>query len=263
MGKKTVLKTCSLGAEPGVPSPGRLAEWAGEQRGRCADLTSFLVEESIIPQVDAGITTPCAGGKFYSARLQESIVGLEGDRIRGELAISPGFLIDDAARAGIRAHPCRFAVPAPHLVVKGDEYYGDADEASGALYEQYRHIFRAMRDAGVNGHVCICERAVPEEMEALAGRRVLFHIEKATTATLEEVLEYQQTLIIEGSGIREIGRLRDEFDVSNVLVLDPKEDELRAAIEVFGPDRIQVAGYCANGDPDYWKSIVASAAVKV
>lgn len=262
MGKKTVLKTFSLGAEPGMPSPERLADWAGEQRGRRADLTSFLVEESIIPQVNAGITSPCAGGKFYSARLQESIVGLEGDRIRGELAISPGFLIDDAVRTGILAHPCRFAVPAPHLVVKGDEYYGDPDEAGGSLYEQYRLIFRAMRDAGIHGHVCICEQAVPEELEALAGRRVLFHIEKATTATLEEVLEYQQTLIVEGSGIREIGRLRDEFEISHVLVLDPKEDELRAAIEVFEPDRVQVAGYCANGDPDYWKSIVASATMK-
>ncbi|MDH7510969.1 MAG: hypothetical protein QHH04_08020 [Methanolinea sp.] len=259
----TVLKTCSLGAEPGMPPPQRLAEWAGDQKGRCADLTSFLVEESVLPQVDAGITIPCAGGKFYSARLRESIVGLEGDRIRGELAIFPDFLIDDAARAGILADPCWFAVPAPHIVVKGDEYYGDSDEACSSLYDQYRHIFRTMRDAGIFGHVCICEQAVPEEMESLAGRRVLFYIEKATTAMLEEVLEYQKTLIIEGSGIREIERLRDEFEISRVLVIDPEVDELRAAIGVFEPDRVQVAGYCTNGDPDYWKSIVSSATVKL
>jgi hypothetical protein len=263
MGKKTVLETCSLGSEPGVPPPARLAEWVGKQRGRCADLTSFLVEESILPQIDAGIIIPCAGGKFYAGRLEESIAGLEGNRICGELEVSPNSLIEDAARVVALAQSCRFAVPAPHLVVKGDEYYGDADEANDALYEQYRRIFRAMRDAGIHGIICICEQAVPEEMEDLAGKRVLFHVERATTTTLEEILEYQQTLIVQGSCIREIGRLRDEFEISRVLVLDPKGDELSAVIEVFEPDRVEVAGYCIDGDPDYWKAIVASATVEI
>jgi len=261
MVKKTVLKTCSLGAEPGVPSPEALAEWIGEQRGRWADLTSFLVEESVLPQVDAGITVPCAGGKFYSTRLQESILGLEGGLICNELGLSPDLLVEDATRARAIAPSCRFAVPAPHTVVKGDEYYGDVDEASGSLYKQYRQILREMRDAGIAGHICICEKAVPAEMEALAGRRVLFFVEEAGTGTLEEILEYQQTLVVRGSDIPEIGRLRDEFEIYRVMILDPRRDDLQKALETFEPDQVQVAGYSVNGDLNYWESIVSSATV--
>jgi hypothetical protein len=181
--------------------------------------------------------------------------------ICNELGLSPDLLVEDATRAGAVASSCRFAVPAPHMVIKGDEYYGDLDEASGSLYEQYRRIFREMRDAGIAGHICIGEKAVPEELEALAGRRALFFVEEAGTRTLEEILEYQQTLVVRGSDIPEIGRLRDEFEIYRILVLDPRRDDLQKALEIFEPDQVQVAGYSVNGDRDYWKSLVGSATV--
>jgi len=184
-----------------------------------------------------------------------------GGLISSELGLSSDLLVDDASRARAIAPSCRFSVPAPHLVAKGDEYYGDLDEANDSLYEQYRCIFREMRDAGIAGHVCICERAVPEELEALAGRRVLFFVEEAGISTLEEILEYQQTLVVRSSDIPEIGRLRDEFEISRVLVLDPRGDDLRRTLETFEPDQVQVAGYWIDGDPHYWKSIMDSAIV--
>lgn len=262
MGNRIVLPTCSLGAEPGVPSPQKLAEWVGEQRGRRADLISFSVEESLVPQVDAGITLPCAGGLFYAMRLQESLAGLDGDRILGELDVILEFLVDDAERAVSIAGPCRFAVPAPHLVVKADLYYDDPGEAGDALHEQYRKVFREMRDAGIVGHVCICERAIPEELEALAGRRVLFFVTEADDSMLGEILEYQQTLVVRGHQVSAAGRLKEEYEITRILVLDPGRDHLREALDIFDPDQVQVAGYSSSGDPGYWNGIADSATLR-
>jgi len=58
MAKKVVFETVSLGSEPSVPEPGKLAEWAGAQRGKRADLVSFLLEEGLPPRKMRGYTSP-------------------------------------------------------------------------------------------------------------------------------------------------------------------------------------------------------------
>ncbi|MEM2124463.1 MAG: hypothetical protein QXL43_03965, partial [Methanolinea sp.] len=233
-----------------------------DQRGREADLTSFLVEASLRPQRDAGISLPCAGGKFYGKRLGESIEGLEGGKITGELALSPGLLADDAARAVALSPGCRFAVPAPHLVAREDAHYGDEEEARATLCEQYRLLFREMRDRGAAGHVCIGGEAVPAELEAFAGRRVLFFVEGADRATLGELLEYQRAIVVRGRDIAGLAELMDECEVATVFLLDPGGDDVERILEVCDAERVRLAGYCTAKCPEYWRRLVDASAVR-
>ncbi|MCQ8894325.1 MAG: hypothetical protein NQU46_06820 [Methanolinea sp.] len=263
MGKKIVLPTLSLGSEPGHISPARLAEWIGQQRGQWADLTSYHVESCLLPQVEAGITLPCAGGKFYSTRLGEAIKGLANGRVTGELDLDTQYLGDDAGRARRIAPVCRFAVPAPHILVNTGPSEKDQEEAKFALYQKYSLIFRTMRDDGIAGHVCIGERAVPEEMEALAGKRVLFFVEEGDAATLETILDYQHVIVIKGEEITAVMDLCDRYDIFRVVIRDPRKDDIRALLQVFDQDQVQVAGYGSDCQPEYWKAVAGFATIDV
>ena len=66
MDKRLKLKTRGFGAETGVPDVVELAAWVADHRGCPADLISYQLDRSLAPQIAAGITIPCAGGKFYA-----------------------------------------------------------------------------------------------------------------------------------------------------------------------------------------------------
>lgn len=258
MAKKVVFETVSLGSEPSVPEPGKLAEWAGAQRGKRADLVSFLLEEGLAPQEDAGVHQPCAGGLFYKDRWIESISGITGNDITEEMGIMPEYLADDALRIRAISSLCRVAVPAPHQFSLTDTYYGDEDEAMEALHSQYRALMRAMRDSGIVGHVVHCTRAVPEELEALAGKKVFFYFESLDTESIAEILEYQQVLAIRKDHIPLLEEAREEFAVNRVILVDPCRDDLLVLLKSFDKDCIQVGGYCASDEKKYWESLVDS-----
>jgi len=263
MAKKLVFRTVSMGSEPPIPDAGELALWVRTERGRQADLSSFLIEEGLRPQVDAGVDLPCAGGKFYRSRWLESISGIKEGYITDELGIMPGFVEDDAARVKSVSGGCRVALPAPHLLDLTDRYYGDADESSAALFQQYRRLLRAMRDAGVAGHVLHCTAAIPEELEALAGKNVFFFLKDPDEESMATLLEHQRAIGIRGSPLPLLLDHREEYEVTEVLILDPDAGELTNLLHSFDPDQIRVGGYCPEHCHEYWRALVDSATVSV
>ena len=69
MAKRLKLATRALGAEPGKPDVPALAAWISEHRGTAADIITYQLDQSLSPQLPAGIMSPCAGGRFYRERI--------------------------------------------------------------------------------------------------------------------------------------------------------------------------------------------------
>src|SRR5512139_1570191 len=98
MAKRLNLATRAFGAEPPRPDIAALAEWIAEHRGAAADITTYLLDQSLIPQLDEGIGVPCAGGKFYADRIRHCICGIRENRAVGELHVDTPAFIEDGAR---------------------------------------------------------------------------------------------------------------------------------------------------------------------
>lgn len=263
MVKKLVFETISLGTEPEIPDAAELAQWVGMQRGKNADLLSHLLEASLTPQIDAGIIHPCTGGIFYGDRWKESLLGLSGDEITGELGVNPSYVADDAIRIRKITSGCRIAVPAPHTISLADRYYHDEDEVCHALYTQYRHLFRTMRDNGISGHVLSCEKPLPEELEALAGKRVFFFSESRDAESMAMLLEYQRAIAVNGRDLAILRGLGEEYEIDRIILIDPDNDDIKEVLRNYDPDCIQVGGYCSAGDEKYWENLVNSAAISL
>jgi hypothetical protein len=259
MARKIVFTTAALGSEPGLPGIGELAGWVGSQRGKWADLISYLLEGSLSPQQEAGIDITCAGGVFYKPRLLESLIGITGLEITGELGVDHGALQGDCERVQAMDRASQAALPAPHLLGLRDAYYGDEEEAAQELYRQYRAILRTMRDAGIPGHVLVADHAEEGELASLAGRKAFYFVRDPDRESLARVLEHQQWIAVKKGQVDLVAGLREEYDIAGAILMDPDEESLRAVLEILDPGQVKAGGYC-TGDPEvYWKDIAASA----
>lgn len=259
MGKRQKLATRALGAEPGRPDVTALAAWVAEHRGRTADITTYLLNQSLAPQIPAGIGMPCAGGRFYADRLLASITGIEDQQAVSELHADTPVIIEDAAGIVVQRKGAWCAVPAPHVLSLTDAYYRDGDEWSDALSGTYRTILRAMRDTGVAGHVLICDRADEDECAALAGQKVFFFPPAPTRDDLMCLLEYQHRIAVGAQELPVLLDLTNEFTVGHLVLVDPDPYAIELARSQFDPDQITVAGYCTGDSTTYWGEIVAHA----
>lgn len=259
MAKRLKLATRALGAEPEKPDVAALAAWVAEHRGRAADLTTCLLERSLIPQLDAGIGLPCAGGRFCTDRLLGSIDGVADRKAVRELHADTPAVIEDAAGIVVLKKGAWCALPAPHVLGIADAYYGDADEWSDAICGIYKTLLRAMRDTGVAGHVLICDRADETECAALAGRKIFFFQPSPSRDDLMCLLEYQHRIAVGNDELPVLVELMNEFTVGHVLLVDPDPHAIGLARSHLDPDQITVAGYCTGDSGTYWKDLVAHA----
>jgi len=259
MTKRRNLPTRAFGAEPGIPDVPDLVGWVAERRGSPGDLISYHLERLLAPQKEAGINLPCAGGKFYRERLLASFTGIGNGVINGETGIKPDTLIADAVdlEAVVKGAWCAF--PAPHLLNIADGYFGDEDEATGALIELYRQAMRTMRDAGVVGHVLICDHADETELSALAGQKVFFFPPSPQPTDLETMLEYQRQIATGPDQLEALFALSEEFDVSRLILLDPDNESIKKALSCLDSDQVTVGGYCAGSCGTYWKDLAERA----
>lgn len=259
--KRVSFPTRSFGSDAPVPDPGALAEWVGARRGRLGDLTTYRLEEGLQYQIDAGVTTPCAGGRFYLDRLLDSLIGVEGTGITGEVECDTVSLIRDADVLNTMGKNLWLAIPSPLALGLTNRYFHDQEEATHSLFSAYQEMMRAMRDAGVAGHVLLCDTPTGEELEALAGRNVFFFARHQTKKTLALLLEFQTFVAVRPSGIGLIRDLMGEYDVLKIILLDAGEEDLLQALEFKDPENLLCGGYCHDSCSHYWKSIVEKASL--
>src|SRR5665811_2518975 len=98
MKKRLNLATRAFGAEPAMPDIAALAAWIEENRGTAADIITYLLDQSLAPQVAAGISAPCAGGRFYKNRVMECLFGVEGGKATDEVYLNYQAILEDAAK---------------------------------------------------------------------------------------------------------------------------------------------------------------------
>jgi len=260
MGKRLKLATRALGAEPEKPDIAALSGWIAEHRGRTADITTYLLDRSLAPQIPAEIGMPCAGGKFYADRLLSSIDGVADKRAIRELHADTPAIIEDAAGIVVQKRRAWCALPAPHVLAITDAYYGDADEWSDAICGIYKTILRAMRDMGVSGHVVICDRVADAECAALARQNVFFFHPAPERADLEILLEHQHKVVVGNAELPVLVDLMNEYTVRQIVLLDPDQSSIELARSHLDPDQITVGGYCTGDNAtEYWQALVAHA----
>jgi hypothetical protein len=262
VGKRIVFSTRSFGSDTPPPDPSILAGWVREHRGRSADLISYFLEEGLVPQVEADVTLPCAGGRFYRRRWQDALTGIEDSVITAEPGCDATQLVADAVDLGRIRKNLRVAIPAPHVLALKDQYFKDSDEADHSLSAVYGDMMRAMRDAGIAGHIVCGERAIPEELAALAGKKVFFFSRDQTARSLSSLLEHQAAVAVRPSALPTLEELMGEYDVQTIILLDPGELDLRQALTIKDQDQLICGGYCRESCDSYWRDLVEKAMIR-
>jgi hypothetical protein len=259
MVKRLQLATRAFGAEPGIPDVAGLAAWVAEHRGITADIVTYLLDQSLSPQLPVGITVPCAGGRFYSTRIMECLAGVEGGKATGEIHLNPHAIIEDAAGIVVQKKGAWCALPAPHLLGITDTYYNDEEEWNAAITGTYRDLMRSMRDTGIRGHVLICNAMREPEVEALVRQNVFFFQPRADRESLACLMEYQHQIAVGRDHIDTVLDLSSEYDLRKIIIIDPDSESIERALASLDPDQVSAGGYCTAACKDYWKDLVDAA----
>jgi hypothetical protein len=259
MAKRQRLSTRAFGAEPGLPAVAALAQWIAEHRGRTADLVTFQLDATLAPQLAAGIQTPCAGGKFYAARILEALHEIDERKATCEFHVVLDGIVEDAAGIVVQRKGAWCAIPAPHVLAITDDYYRDEEDWNDAICGEYRTLLRAMRDTGVPGHVLICEEMQEAELAALARQKVFFFQPEPDRESLACLMERQRQVAVRKEDLPALFDLMNEYTVRKLFIIDPDPAAIALALTHFDPDQIVAGGYCTVGSESYWDELVVSA----
>lgn len=259
MARRITIPVRSFGSEVGTPGVPELAGWLRGQRGEDVDLTVYRLARSLDAQ--RGVTIPAAGGIFYGDRWRDALLGVVGGVLVSEPGIDPSALVADARYIQARRKGAWFSLPAPHMLGLRDTYIEDAEEFSEVVATMYGRIAREMRDVGAAGHVLIADRADAIELEVLASRKIVFFPRDPGSFDLELLLEYQDDLILPAGEVDRILDLMEQFRVRRLILVDPEVADLAATTAFIDHDMLEAGGYCEEGCPDYWGSLVERAFV--
>lgn len=255
MSKRLKLATRGLGAEPGIPKVAELAAWIAEHRGTAADLTTYRLFQSLSPQIAAGIGSPCAGGKFLQERILDCIIGVSKKRAIDELGVRKAALAEDGYGIAAQRRNAWCALPAPHALGIVDTYFNDNEEWTGAIAGAYISLMRTMRDAGVPGHVLICDKAEEPEVAVLNRREVFFFQPEPDRESLEVLMEHQSSVASGKDHLPTVFDLANEYDLRKILIVDADLDAINLALTHVDPDQVVIAGYCTEGSDLYWEEL--------
>jgi len=260
------ILTRSLGSEVETPDRAVLSEWVSAlPAGREADLVTYKLEASLRPQLEAGIDLPAAGGRFYADRVIPSLQGVTDRVVQEEVYADPaGVCMDAVTIAGMhRTGWCALPGLSELGVTDPRRWYGDDDEFVAALTGVYRKLMRAMRDAGVGGHLVHCGNDLTEpEADGLSGPKTLLFIERPDPATLCLLLEHQSVVAISPADLPVLVGMMEEYTVRQVVLMDPSPADLTRALGEMDADHLASGGYCAGEDcQEYWKERAAGSTV--
>ncbi len=263
MAKRLRLATRALGAEPVRPDVPALAAWISGHRGTIADIITYQLDQSLSPQLPAGILSPCAGGRFYRERILAGLAGVEDGRATAEISLDPHEIARDAALIVSKKKGAWCALPAPHLIGITDVFYDDEEEWNDALAGIYRSLMRSMRDIGVGGHVLICDTLQEPELASLVRQNVFFYQTEPDRDDLACLLERQPQVAVSRDHLDILLDLTGEYDVRKVIIVDPDAPSITRALSCLDPDQIIAGGYCTKSCEDYWTHLVRSATYAV
>jgi hypothetical protein len=256
MAKRLKLATRAFGAEPGMPDIAALAAWIAENRGTAADIITHLLDQSLEPQISAGIMAPCAGGRFYKNRIMQCLHGVDGRKATSEIGLDLHAISEDAEKIVVQKKGAWCALPAPHVLGITDTFYNDEYEWNDAITGSYRNLMRSMRDRGISGHVLICDTMSEPEIASLVRQNVFFFQPESDRESLECLLEHQRQIAVGRDQLDTVLDLTSEYDLRKIIIIDPDQEAIARALSCLDPDEISAGGYCTDTCEDYWKNLV-------
>lgn len=253
-----VLETRGFGGEAPIPALSSLAERLAGLVGIEVDLLTLRLLDSVLPQVDAGLKSVSGGGLFCRERWLEAIGSVDEGVLRGEPEPRPTSLEMDARALSSRVRGSWVTAPGPSVLELVDRHYRDPEEAGAAVRDTYRVLMRRMRDAGVMGHVLLVTSPTGEEIEELASPMTYLYCPDPSRDALDLLLEHQRPMALVGRRIADLGPIMDQYGRRPVYLINPTEEEVRAALEVLDPDHVHPGGLCPGDDCSaYWQRIAA------
>ncbi|MCQ1539453.1 hypothetical protein FTO68_10740 [Methanocalculus taiwanensis] len=236
MAKRLAIPVRGLGSKVDTPSVSDLAAWAKARAGQSGDLVTYHLLKTV--EAQAEVHTPAAGGWFYHERARA-----------GSLPDAPADdVLDDIQAVSLIRKNCWWSLPSAAAL------FLDPDEDQILFFRQF---LRMMRDAGVFGHVILLEHDPASlELELVSGRRIFWHLMNPTERGLEKVLEVQRDITVAPSVLPLLGDLMGSYTVRKIIVMDGREVDLRAAMELVDLDNIMAGGYAPAGQPSYWDELV-------
>jgi hypothetical protein len=261
MGKRLSFSTRSFGSDGPLPDLEALAGWVSRKRGEEGDITSFLLEQELLFQIDAGLTYPCAGGTFSFGRWMQAVANKVRTLQSGEEERESEDLTRETELVTTLLKGVWMAVPAPHALSLPATLSTDSEEGLQDIYEIYSHLMRDGRDGLLGGHILIGSHPKSEELEALADRKVFFFAPYPSRKSLATLLEYQSTVAIRPEHLGLLQDLMNEYEVHRIVIIDPEESDLRNALTIREQDQILCGGYCKVSCKEYWKNLVEKSAI--
>jgi hypothetical protein len=149
------------------------------------------------------------------------------------------------------------ATPAPSALGLVDRHFGDATEAGAAIRDVCGNLMRAMRDAGVAGHVLITSAPSDEEFEDLVSPFVFFYCPDPDTEAIAILLEHQRPLALPGKRVAGLADMIDQYGTRPVYLINPTEEEVATGLEVLDPDHLRIGGFCPGDCDAYWRRLAA------
>ena len=246
------FNTISLGSEPDQPDIASVTRFVRSYRGQLADLVTFNLIHSLSAQIEAGITSPGAGGVFYHSRIDAAISSSYDEYYRDSSDI-----IADTLMMIHTAGPVQSVLPAPHLI-HGCPDASD-EERSADYCDEFVGILRDMREEGITGHILHAKEVHPIEIERIASQKTMIIIPDGDKKVQEALLEDQNRLILHNSRVAMLAELIDHYDIRSLTIIDPDEEGFRLALEDLDPDQIIAGGYATHQEEEYWKDLVEKA----
>ncbi|MDD1730287.1 MAG: hypothetical protein LUQ50_14625 [Methanospirillum sp.] len=256
MRKKIRFNTISLGSEPDQPDIDELIPFIRTMRDQEADLISFYLARSLELQLEAGITSPGAGGRFMQSRFQDAII-CSSDGYQTNLQS----FATDARMMTLTAGPVRSILPGPGLIPgspdpEDEEQYADYSDA-------YTEILRTMRDNFISGHLLHVLDVCPIDEERIASQKTTFVVPDGNIDVQSRILEFQSRIALTSNRTGLLDELMDQYDIRTLFLIDPDEKGYKKALEHLDPEQITLGGYACGSEDQYWKDVAGAATTTI
>ncbi len=126
----------------------------------------------------------------------------------------------------------------------------------------YRTIMRAMRDAGIGGHVLLCGMMNETDISLLARDNVFFFPTAPDEESLRILMEHQRRVAVNKKMLEIVFDLANEYDLHQLIVMDPDDEAIRLALSHLDPDQVMAGGYCTDACDTYWGKLMESGSIQ-
>jgi hypothetical protein len=97
------------------------------------------------------------------------------------------------------------------------------------------------------------------ETALLSRENVFFYPTAPDKESLRILIEHQRRVAAGKKMLETVFDLANEYDLHQLIVMDPDDEAIRLALSYLDPDQVTVGGYCTDTCDTYWGNLVDTA----